>query len=420
MIRYISLFISIILISFTSCVNTDVYSSEFTMRSDLSVEEKLEGFGAKKIYVDEPETYFAGELWLEKLIELTKESEEYILISTFLGSSSERTEPFYDLLCEKAESGVDVYLIIDGVSSYDMTASKDFLTPLYFLRESGVHLIEYSPITFTHLLAPYELMVREHRKMFVFDGRKCAIGGMNINYISIGSGEGGNQRDSMYLFSSSALSSALTDEFVNIWNEMSVEPLDRNDFASYPESDTGSIPSYLFNQGPGGKTTIGELYATLINSAQKEIDLIAFLPVYDDNMGEALRRAKERGVYIKVVVSTEARSFAGVTYMLPDLLEIADEVYLTSDDKEPLLHEKLMIVDDMYTVIGSVNFNYRSMGLSNEIALVLVSDEFALKEKAHLDERIADGSERIYLEDAIALKKEHGSAFAYFLNFYGG
>ena len=72
MIRYISLFISIILISFTSCVNTDVYSSEFTMRSDLSVEEKLEGFGAKKIYVDEPETYFAGELWLEKLIELTK------------------------------------------------------------------------------------------------------------------------------------------------------------------------------------------------------------------------------------------------------------------------------------------------------------------------------------------------------------
>ena len=420
MIRYISLFISIILISFTSCVNTDVYSSEFTMRSDLSVEEKLEGFGAKKIYVDEPETYFAGELWLEKLIELTKESEDYILISTFLGSSSERTEPFYDLLCEKAESGVDVYLIIDGVSSYDMTESKDFLTPLYFLRESGVHLIEYSPITFTHLLAPHELMVREHRKMFVFDGRKCAIGGMNINYISIGSGEGGNQRDSMYLFSSSALSSALTDEFVNIWNEMSVEPLDRNDFASYPESDTGSIPSYLFNQGPGGKTTIGELYATLINSAQKEIDLIAFLPVYDDNMGDALRRAKERGVYIKVVVSTEARSFAGVTYMLPDLLEIADEVYLTSDDKEPLLHEKLMIVDDMYTVIGSVNFNYRSMGLSNEIALVLVSDEFALKEKAHLDERIADGSERIYLEDAIALKKEHGSAFAYFLNFYGG
>lgn len=420
MIRYISLFISIILISFTSCVNTDVYSSEFTMRSDLSVEEKLEGFGAKKIYVDEPETYFAGELWLEKLIELTKESEDYILISTFLGSSSERTEPFYDLLCEKAESGVDVYLIIDGVSSYDMTESKDFLTPLYFLRESGVHLIEYSPITFTHLLAPHELMVREHRKMFVFDGRKCAIGGMNINYISIGSGEGGNQRDSMYLFSSSALSSALTDEFVNIWNEMSVEPLDRNDFASYPESDTGSIPSYLFNQGPGGKTTIGELYATLINSAQKEIDLIAFLPVYDENMGDALRRAKERGVYIKVVVSTEARSFAGVTYMLPDLLEIADEVYLTSDDKEPLLHEKLMIVDDMYTVIGSVNFNYRSMGLSNEIALVLVSDEFALKEKAHLDERIADGSERIYLEDAIALKKAHGSAFAYFLNFYGG
>ena len=418
--RQLFIFLSAMSLLLSSCVNTEVYLSEYTKRDDISIEEKFEHFGAEKIYVDEPEAFFKGELWLEKLIELTKESEDYILISTFLGSSSPETERFYNLLAEKAESGVDVYMIIDGVSSYDMTASKDFLSPLYFLRESGVHLIEYSPITFTHLIAPESMLIREHRKMFVFDGKKCAIGGMNINYISIGSGEGKNQRDSMYLFSSSTLSSALTDEFVNIWNEMSVTPLDRADFTSYSDESDGLIPAYLFNQGPGGNSSVANLYATLINSAEKEIDLIGFLPLYDENMAISLSDAKERGVYIKVIVSAEERAFAGVTYMLPDLLSIADEVYLTSDDKDPLLHEKLMIVDDEYTVIGSVNFNYRSMGLSNEIALVLASRDFALKEKAHLDSRIMEGSERIYIEDAKALKNEYGSALAYFLNFYGG
>ena len=410
---------ALLILLLSSCVNTQSYVSEFTLSPDLSPEEKLNALGAKKIQVDEPECFFSGSLWLERLMELTRECEDYILITTFLGSSSPLTEEFYSLLCEKAESGIDVYMIIDGISSYDMTESRDFMTPLYFLRESGVHLIEYSPLTFMHIIAPHELIIREHRKMFIFDGRYSAIGGMNINYISIGSAEN-NQRDSMYLFSSSSLASALTDEFVNIWNEMSIEPLERDLFQSYENEGSESIDAYLFNQGPGGNAFISDLYATLINSAEKEIDFIAFLPLLDENMKASLRLAKDRGVHIKTIISTEPRSYGGVAYKLPELVELVDEAYLSYDNDLPLLHEKLMVVDDKYTVIGSVNFNYRSMGLSNEIALMIDDEDFAAKEKAHLNERAGENAVKIDLSDAERIKKEGGSFFTFLFNYFGG
>ena len=90
---------------------------------------------------------------------------------------------------EAAERGVRVYFIMDGLSSFDMTESKNYMTPLYFLRRGGVHLTEYNPVTVTHLLNPATIIIRDHRKMLVVDGSVAAVGGMNMNYISLGSGK---------------------------------------------------------------------------------------------------------------------------------------------------------------------------------------------------------------------------------------
>lgn len=54
----------------------------------------------------------------------------------------------------------------------------------------------------------------------------------------------------------------------------------------------------------------------------------------------------------------------------------------------PLFHMKMMIVDDRYLVIRSPNFNYRSMSLSHEIALVIDSPEIALKAREGVEETL--------------------------------
>ena len=78
-----------------------------------------------------------------------------------------------------------------------------------------------------------------------------------------------------------------------------------------------------------------------------------------------------------------------------------------------------MIVDSEYAVIGSSNFNFRSMGLSHEMSLVIRSKELA----AYLEEHVAAIkriSTPISLEDAEKLKGDEGNALSYLFMYYGG
>ena len=115
--------------------------------SSLSLEEKLIAFGAEHVTVPYPETYFDGTEWLGRITGLIGEAEDYILISTFLGSSSESLDGMYDALIDASLRGVDIYFIIDGISSYDMTETRNHMTQLYFLRDYGINLLEYSPLS---------------------------------------------------------------------------------------------------------------------------------------------------------------------------------------------------------------------------------------------------------------------------------
>ena len=166
-----------------SCSTTKPFTDQEMIESDLTLSEKLEAYGGKKVTVDDPLLYFDGSVWLEDMTAMVEEAEDYILLSTFLGSSCPNLEPLFDAIVKKAEEGVRVYVIIDGTSSLDMTESKFVMTNLSYLREKGVNLLIYSPISFTHLINPVQIIIRDHRKMMVIDGKTAAIGGMNINFI---------------------------------------------------------------------------------------------------------------------------------------------------------------------------------------------------------------------------------------------
>ena len=406
----------------TSCASfTDEFVSGTSYDDSLSLEEKLLYYGAEHVSVPYPEIYFDGTEWLERITGLIEDADDYILISTFLGSSSDSLEGMYNALIEAAGRGVDVYFIMDGISSYDMTETRNYMTQLYFLRDYGINLIEYSPLSATRLLNPSGLVIRDHRKLFVIDGELCAIGGMNMNFISMGAGEGKTQRDSMYLFRSPSLSEALMKEFVDIWNSTSVEELSYDDFPIADGND-GLYDVYLLNMG---SDSIAGMYASLFASAEHSVLLFPYLPVLDDNMKRCLSMASERGVDITIVMPIDLRGYAagGIYYFLPDLLATGITVYSSTEDEEgnalPLLHEKLMIVDDRYIVIGSSNFNYRSMGLSHELALVIDSRELAavLNEHARM---IMKGAHRFTMEEAERLKKEQGNFLSYIFMYYGG
>lgn len=407
----------------TSCSSTKPFVEGFAADPQMPLEDKLVMGGGIKVSFDYPEMYFDASLFLERYIELIEGAEDYVIITTFLGSSCEGLEELYDAIAGKAASGVPVYMIIDGVSSYDMTASSSFLTPLYFLRESGVHLIEYNPLSVFNLVNPSTLLIREHRKLVVIDGQWAVLGGMNMNYISMGADNIDLQRDSMYVFNSPSLASCLVDEFVSIWNESSVEKIDRNDFA-VKEAGEGEITGYLFNQGPGGHADMASMYSSLFSSAREEIILLPYLAFFDDNMYESLEAAQARGVEVTMYLPIDSRDYVqgALFHDYHNLVEAGFNVYIEYAGEETglsLLHQKLAVVDGRYTVIGSSNINYRSMTLSHEIALVVDSEEFAA---ASLDqvEDIKKNMAPLDEETALRLKEEKGSWPMYLFSYFGG
>ena len=418
-------FIIPFIILLASCASfTDAFTGGVSYDGSLSLEEKLEYYGAEYVSVPYPETFFDGTKWLERITGLIDSAEDYILISTFLGSSSDALEGMYDALIAAAERGVDVYFIIDGISSYDMTETRNHMTQLYFLRDYGINLIEYSPLSATRLLNPSELVIRDHRKLFVIDGELAAIGGMNMNYISMGADDIDLQRDSMYVFDSPALAEALVDEFVTIWNESCVDKVSRDDFPAAEGLSFGDIDAYLFNQGPGSDVSMADMYASLFSSAKEEIVMLPYLAFFDDNMYQCLEAALERGVKVSIYVPIDSREYVqgALFYDYHNLVEAGFDVNIEYAGEETglsLLHQKLCVVDGRYTVIGSSNINYRSMGLSHEIALVLDDEGFA---RSSLEQvaSIAKEMHTLDLESALALKEEKGSLMSFLFSYFGG
>ena len=85
----------------------------------------------------------------------------------------------------------------------------------------------------------------------------------------------------------------------------------------------------------------------------------------------------------------------------------------------PLFHMKMMVVDDRWLVVGSSNYNFRSMALSHELVLVIDSPSVASKAKERAKE---SGGNPIYLEEEELLerKEEYGSFLGYLMVFFGG
>ncbi len=388
--QYSVLFLVLLISLLFGCSSTRMMVSPPVLDETRTLEEKLLSFNIPKVEVTHPTVYYDGNAWRDRLVDLIEGAEDYLITSAFLASSSEELETLYSTLVQKAKSGVRVYFVVDGIGSFDMTETRFHLIPLKFLRDSGVHLLEYNPVSTARLVGGFSLAYRDHRKFLIIDGKHVAVGGMNLNYISIGAQKSDLQRDSMYEFYSPSLIEEMLDHFVPWWNEQSWETICREDFSVDWNVIDGmkTYDAFYVNQQPKSDT-LSLLFGALLNEAEHEVKVLPFLPFMDTCMIEAFRRTGQRGVDVKMIVPFDKRvsNRKGIEYMAKDLMamDIDLRIEQNSEVSQSLLHEKLMIVDDRYVVIGSTNINYRSFNLAFETALVIDSVELAQEVEAHFD-----------------------------------
>jgi len=285
-----------------------------------------------------------------------------------------------DLLVAKQEAGVAVNLIYDSYGSKGTPAS--FFAPLV---QAGVKIVEFNPINPLDSRNGYALNARDHRKMLVVDGTLAIIGGVNLsstyesNPSSIGPSPGApalHWRDTDLQISGPAVA-ALQSLFLDHWRAQQGPAMDKVILSPvlHPMGDSvvhiiGSTPDHQ----------VPRYYVTLlssIRSAEKRVYLSAayFVPTHQEM--EDLVHAARRGVDVRLLLGDQSDSELALTVArsrYSDLLEAGVKIYETHG---VMLHSKTIVIDGVWSVVGSSNFDHRSVLYNDEIDAVVLGSETA-------------------------------------------
>jgi cardiolipin synthase len=299
-----------------------------------------------------------------------------------------------DLLLAKRQQGVAVNVIYDSFGSGD--------TPKAFfdrLRQGGVNVVEFNPMNPLKAKKGYSPNDRDHRKILVVDGATAIVGGVNLSttYQANPLGKSGSipgqpaahWRDTDLEITGPAVAQLQT-LFLEHWREQHGPPInDANWFPNVPPSG----PAVVRIIGSSPEQTVPRYYVTVISairSAEKSVTASAayFVPTHDEI--EALTDAARRGVDVRLLLpdkSDSPNSIAVGHSHYEELLKSGVKIYETHD---LVLHSKTVVVDGVWSVVGSSNFDHRSVIFNDEVdAVVLGADTARDLEAMFEDDRAA-------------------------------
>ena len=334
-----------------------------------------------------------GENFYTAELNAMRHAQHSINVEAYIFHKGRVTDEVVGVLTERAKAGIKVNLVIDSMGSLAMR--KKYFKPL---KDAG------GKVRWYHRLRLHNWFIdnnRTHREITVVDGSMAFVGGAGYaDWWRFSIKNEPRWRDTMVRVQGDAVR-GIQGTFVENWLEASGEILDGTDYFPAPAGDLGNKTALVITSTPssGGSTRARVLFQTLIASARKSIYITTpyFLP--DRSMREELVRAEKRGVQVQAVVPgkhadhTLTRSSGQSAY--GDLLKAGADIY----EYEPsMIHAKIMIVDGIWSIVGSANLDNRSFGINDEINVAIMDQEIA----AHLTADFKDDashSNQVSLKD---------------------
>lgn len=328
--------------------------------------------GNKVTYLNNVYFFKEGNAFFKKMIEDIKEAKETINMEYYIFNDDEFGGLIYDELLKKAEEGVKVKIIIDGIGTKIITKKR-----IRKLRENGIEIKTFFPshfpfFRFGNLRANY----RDHRKMCIIDSLILYTGGFNIGKEYVGQGKFGHWRDTGARIAGEIAADA-DREFYISWNfvhkGVNLKDVDKQLRKKINSIDENKEKFHvnamqIVSSGPNYQTrTIRDCFINLIMSAERSIYIETPYFVPDDLLLDCLRIAILSGVEVKIIVPIVGDHpfvyWANQGFIV-ELLEMGAEVYRY---KSGFFHSKFIIIDDQVASFGSANFDYRSLYQNFEI-----------------------------------------------------
>jgi len=287
-------------------------------------------------------------------------------LETFVWTAGMLEQRFIELLGRKAREGVKVRLLIDA-----MGASGANEENLKHLADEGVQLSMYCKPKWWNLR---RFNHRTHRKLLIVDGEIGYTFGHGIGDQWLGDGEDKEHwRDTAVRVEGPAVQ-GLQAVFMEYWIEEShCVPAGDGCFPNLEPK--GECDAHVVSSASGDAvSSVALLYTVAIASARREVIIQNPYFAPDDGVCELLGMMVKRGVKVHLMVPGEHTDSPFVRragcYLYGDLLRAGVRLY---EFQPTLIHQKVVIIDDVWSHIGSTNFDARSLSLNEEVGIGLRS-----------------------------------------------
>jgi cardiolipin synthase len=326
-------------------------------------------------------TLVNGEQFFPAMLQAIASAQKTIDIETYVYSTGEVGQKFAKALAERAQHGVKVHVIVDGVGR-----DPTILSYVTQIKEACGEVIEYHPLHWFALTAAQHRNNRTHRKLLIVDGTVGFTGGAGVSDHWLGNGDSPKHfRDTHYMVKGPAVAQ-IQAAFLDNWMETTGQVLAGEDY--FPPLDKcGDQSAQVFKSSPdNGSESMELLYLLSIAAAQKNIRLATAYFVPDHIAIQALLDARKRGVTVQILVPGKHIDVKPVRpasrARWGEMLQAGVQIY---EYQPTMYHVKQMIVDDQWVSIGSANLDNLSFKLNDEANLNVLDHAFA-QEQIHLFE----------------------------------
>jgi cardiolipin synthase len=309
-----------------------------------------------------------GDQIFGEMLKAMRTAQKTITHETFIWSSGKVSDSFVEVLSERAKAGVKVHVIIDAFGSNKLK-KKDIKR----MRDAGVQIHKYnSPVS----LRFFRFNHRTHRKITVVDGRVGFIGGVCMADEWQGQGQAPYWRDTHFRVEGPVVGQ-IQGVFIDNWLQVRSEILEGKDY--FPNiSDQGGMLAQCFKSGPReGSESARLTYLLAFAAAKKSIRIAHGYFVPDNMVRDAIIAARKRGVKVEIIFPKKIDNMATRKATWATLGAFLDAGVKFYEFNTTLYHCKIVIVDDVWATVGSVNFDDRSMRINDEANLNVLDEKFA-------------------------------------------
>ena len=327
--------------------------------------------GAPISHGNEAELLVNGDRIFPAFLETIASAQKTLCVQTYVYWRGDIAREVAEAIARKAREGVQCKVILDAFGALKMDGSL-----VHEMEDAGARVVRLRPVK------PYavrRVVNRTHRRLLIADGRVGMTGGVGIAEEWTGDAQDPDHWRDTHVRVRGPVVRGMQGAFAENWLEGSGEVLAGDGFLPDLEPIADGGPMQLVRSSATvGDTNAEALYYLAIASARESMDLTAAYFAPRPAFTDALAEAAERGVRVRILVpgphiDKEVVRVAGRAAYA----RLTDAGARIFEYQPTMLHAKSLVVDGMWSSVGTINFDNRSFQLHDEVTLCVWDDRFA-------------------------------------------